>query len=214
MNNDGTRKWYIDESLKNVRTTAQLPLDTIANCLLMIANAGRCVLYQDRGGTLRIERANNTVTDYKISRFNSYSKPEITLTKPVKEIAVRIYQYNGPYRVVDNLAGGQTVTIDDDGMDSNYTEILIPVGNVGERITIDNPLITDENVAHDVGVWVSECLQRRLTLDTVWRADTRLDVLDVVKTENDFGENDVRMTEIEFIFNGAFRGKGKGRVIG
>ena len=40
-----------------------------------------------------------------------------------------------------------------------------------------------------------------------------LDALDIVTNENDFNKNNVRMTNVEYSFNGAFRGTGEGRVI-
>ena len=197
LNNDGSRKWYIDESLKQIYTSAPLPIDTKANCLLMIANAGCCPLWQDRSGTLRIEPIGNTVTDYAISKFNSTSKPETVLTKPIREIAIKIYQY----------------TIVEGKIEENTTESIISMGNSGERIEVDNPLITNGDRALLVGEWVGNYLQNRLTLDTAWRPDVRLDALDVVKVENDYGDANVRMTDVTFKFNGAFRGSGKGRVI-
>ena len=53
-----------------------------------------------------------------------------------------------------------------------------------------------------------------MTLDSSWRADVSLDALDIVNHENDYSTNRVRMTEVEFKYNGAFRGTGKGKVIG
>ena len=93
LNNDGTVKWVLDESLKNIYTTAPLPADTIANCLQLIANAGGCVFYQDRGGTLHIEPLNSVMSDYAITSRNSYSKPNITLSKPLKQVSVATYHY-------------------------------------------------------------------------------------------------------------------------
>ena len=93
LNDDGSKKWILDESLKNVFTTAPLPIDTIANCLQLIANAGECVFYQDRNGTLHIETLNTAVTDYEITPKNSYSNPEITISKPIKQINVTSYHY-------------------------------------------------------------------------------------------------------------------------
>lgn len=93
LNDDGSKKWFLDEDLKNIYTTAPLPIDTIANCLQLIANAGECVFYQDRNGKLRIEKLNTEVTDYEVTLKNSYSKPEITISKPIKQINVTSYHY-------------------------------------------------------------------------------------------------------------------------
>ena len=197
LNSDGTVKWIIDESLKSITTTAPLPKDTLANCLQVIANAGECVLYQDRGGTLHIEPLKFDVTDYAINSFNSYSRSEITLTKSIKQINVKVYQY----------------TISEKGVDSTATEESIIIGATGETIVVDNPLIVDSDRARALGAWMGTHLGHRMTLSSSWRADVRLDALDIVTNENSYNTNNVRMTDVEFKFNGAFRGTGEGKVI-
>ena len=201
-NSDGSERWYIDPSLddaeKGFVTTAPLPEDTLANCLQLIANAGECVLYQDREGVLHIEPLTSKVhEDYTINSFNSYSKSEITLSKWIKEVRVNMYQYS----------------MGDKGVESTTTEVTIPVGLTGEVITIDNPLVTDAKRASALGIWIGTHLGHRMTLDSSWRADVRLDALDIVTNENNYNTNNVRMTDVTFKFNGAFRGTGKGKVI-
>lgn len=197
LNSDGTVKWFIDESLKSIYTTAPLPNDTLANCLLLIANTGECVIYQDRAGTLRIEPLKFDDTDYEINLFNSYSKSEITLGKPIKQINLRVYSYS----------------IGNRGIESTDIEHIVEVGISGETVTIDNPLVTDIERASSLGSWLANHLTHRMSLDSSWRADVRLDALDIVSNENNYNTNRVRMTEVEFKFNGAFRGTGKGKVI-
>ena len=197
LNDDGTVKWVIDESLKSITTTAPLPRDTLANCLQLIANAGECVLYQDRDGVLHIEPLKFDVTDYKIDSFNSYSKSEITIAKLIKQVNVKVYQY----------------TIGDKGAESTSTEIGVVVGTTGETIVIDNPLVTYRDRASAIGTWIGTHLGHRMTLDSSWRADVRLDALDIVTNENNYNTSKVRMTEVMYKFNGAFRGTGKGKVI-
>ena len=197
INSDGTVKWIIDESLKSKYITAPLPNDTLANCLQLIANAGECVIYQDRTGTLRIEPLKFDSTDYKIDSFNSYSKSEITLSKPIKQVNVKVYSY----------------TIGDKGVESTTTEEITAVGTVGETITIDNPLITDTARACALGSWLATHLGHRMTLDSSWRADVRIDALDIVTNKNNYNTSPVCMTDVEFKYNGAFRGTGKGKVI-
>lgn len=194
LNDDGTVKWIIDESLKAISTTAPLPVDTLANCLQLIANAGECVLYQDRTGTLRIEPLKFDVSDYTIDSFNSYSKPEISMSKPVNRVMVKVYHY----------------TTD---ADSTTTEKAVYTGNVGEVITIDNPLVVDEERASSLGRWIATHLGHRMTLESSWRADVRLDALDIVTNESKYNTSNVRMTEVKYTYNGAFRGSGEGKVI-
>ena len=197
LNDDGTVKWAIDESLKTITTTAPLPKDTLANCLQVIANAGECVLYQDRSGTLHIEPLKFDVTDYKINSFNSYSKSEITIAKPIKQVTVKVYRY----------------TKGDKGVESTTTDNTVAVGTVGETVVIDNPLVVTTDRASAIGAWIGTHLGHRMTLNSSWRADVRLDALDIVTNENDYNANNVRMTDVEFKFNGSFRGTGEGKVI-
>lgn len=196
-NSDGTVKWVIDESLKSKYTTAPLPDDTLANCLQVIANAGECVIYQDRGGTLHIEPLKFDETDYNIGSFNSYSKSEITLAKQIKQIDVKVYAY----------------TIENGELTSTTHNVTFNVGAMGEIITIDNPLVTDDERARSLGEWLATHLGHRMTLDSSWRVDVRLDALDIITNENNYNTNRVRMTDVEFKYNGAFRGTGKGKVI-
>jgi hypothetical protein len=199
-NDDGSPKWVIDEYLKSITTKAPLPKDTLANCLQVIANAGECVLYQDRDGILHIERLESNTSDYKIDSFNSYSKPEITMAKPLKQVTVKMYHY----------------TKGDAGVDSTVTDTNVIPSNTnakGETVVIDNPLIDDGYRAAAVGVWIGTHLGHRMTLDSSWRSDVRLDALDIVTNENRYNSNKVRMTDVTFKFNGAFRGTSKGKVI-
>ena len=56
-------------------------------------------------------------------------------------------------------------------------------------------------------------MKNRMTLSSDWRADPRLDALDVVDNENDYNTNKVLMTNVKYSYNGAFKGSGEGRVI-
>jgi hypothetical protein len=197
LSSDGSVRWVIDESLKSISTTAPLPRDTIANCLQVIANAGECVLYQDRNGVLHIEPLKFDVSDYTINSFNSYSKGEITLSKSIKQVNVKVYKYTTGTR----------------GVESTTTDVMVAMGLTGETIEVGNPLIVTNDMATALGSWLGTHLGHRMTLDSSWRVDVRLDALDIVTNENSYNTNTVRMTNVEFKFNGAFRGKGEGKVI-
>lgn len=207
LNANGSTKWFVSERLEYLITKAPLPEDTCANCLQLIANAGGCVMYQDREGILRIEPMSEVITDYEINQFNSYSKSEITLSKPIKDVTVNVYRYS----------------FDADGkLKSEIREkVTSTLGKTGESIIIDNPLITGEPTLDDtpphaqyICAWIRDYLRSRMTLDSSWRADVRLDALDIVTNKNDYNTSKVCMTDVEFKYNGAFSGTGKGRVIG
>lgn len=261
LDEDGSVKWVIDNKLKNIYTVAPLPVDTLANCLQLIANAGECVIYQDRNGILHIESLSSTETDYSINHFNSYSKSELTLSKPLKQVDVPYYSYtkaesmstlyegtteiNGTTEITvsySKMATDMVATISSGTINSvayyanvcvlNITasgDVYIKVrgyelssSNVtqtvthdtkGETITVDNPLITNQDRAKAVGEWTVNYMKNRNVLSSDWRADPRLDALDIVRNENSYDSNKVIMTSVEYSYNGAFKGTGEGRVI-
>ena len=259
LNSDGTVKWVIDESLKSIYTVAPLPIDTLANCLQLIANAGQCVLYQDRKGTLHIERISEVEDDYSITHENSYSKSDLVLSKPLKSVEVVAYQYfdgdntelykgvltvNGTLEViltysdmarnvVATVSGGTLVSaeyytnackltlsgngsvdvvITGDALKESSTKVVTDVGIEGEVVSLDNPLITSYDQAVAIGGWIADYLKNRITLKSTFRADPRLDVLDIVENINDYNTNKVRVTNVAYEYNGAFRGTVEGRV--
>jgi hypothetical protein len=259
LNSDGTVKWVIDESLKSIYTVAPLPIDTLANCLQLIANAGQCVLYQDRKGTLHIERISEVEDDYSITHENSYSKSDLVLSKPLKSVEVVAYQYfdgdntelykgvltvNGTLEViltysdmarnvVATVSGGTLVSaeyytnackltlsgngsvdvvITGDALKESGTKVVTDVGIEGEVVSLDNPLITSYDQAVVIGGWIADYLKNRITLKSTFRADPRLDVLDIVENINDYNTNKVRVTNVAYEYNGAFRGTVEGRV--
>lgn len=384
LNNDGSVKWKIDESLKDIYTVAPLPIDTHANCLQLIANAGGCVICQDRTGVLKIEqcsikgnlfdannlinlypdgsgyiwenadiyscvipvqygetydvsvpvsryvkvyaytteypekrtdiydnqgvlgegsywagdffrttppmkdckyliltfywdgkgdsnytlqqcanliRVNRSIFDYKITHFNSYSKSNLTLSKPIKDVSVGFYQYSvatestelykgimnisgtkelivtysgsaanvsatvsggtlqsaiyytNACKLIINASGTVTITVTGNSLESAKTEISVINTDSGETITVDNMLITSVERASIIGEWVRSYYNNRMTLSSSWRADPRLDALDIVDNENDYGTSKVLMTEVKYDYNGAFKGSGEGKVI-
>lgn len=261
LDDDGGVKWIIDESLKNIYTIAPLPVDTHANCLQLIANAGGCVLYQDRSGILHIEKWLATEPDYHISLFNSYSKSDIELTKPLKQVEVPYYTYSvstdeselfkgamaisGTQEVVITYSGSATnvratvvggtlnsatyytntcvlkitasgdvvITVNGYSLETSSVAVITPSGDSGETVTVDNPLITNQERASAVGTWVEGYMKNRMILSSKWRADPRLDALDMVTNDNSYNSNTVIMTNVNYEYNGAFRGSGEGRVI-
>lgn len=259
--NDGSVKWLIDESLKDIYTNAPLPIDTHANCLQLIANAGGCVMYQDRFGILHLKPLESTVSDYAINYFNSYSKSNVELSKPLKDVSIGFYQYTigtdstELYNGVVSISGTQelivtysgsatnvsatvnggtlnsatyytnackltitasgnvTIVVTGKSLQSSKMELSIYNSDNGETVSVDNALITDIDRAKVIGEWVRSYHANRMTLSSSWRADPRLDALDIVTNENDYSTTNVLMTEVKYDYNGAFKGSGEGKVI-
>lgn len=263
LNSDGTVKWVIDDSLKNIYTNAPLPLVSLAECLQMIANAAACVLYADRNGILHIEPIKTESEDYTIDNFNSFKKSEISLTKPLLQVDVTTYShfvddvgkelYNGvipingsksiyitysdpAVNVSANVTNGTlvsanyytnaclltitgngdvSVNITGDILKTSETIITTPSGEEkGEIQRVENPLITTAERALVVGAWVKDYLSNRKILSSEWRADPRLDVMDIITVKNNYGSFPMRTTSVSFTYNGAFRGQSEGRILG
>lgn len=156
---------------------------TNAEIVQLCANAACCVFYQDRSGVLRVEPVRENTSGYAIKKFTSYTHPEFTLTKPLKAVSVN----NGLGSA--NNAGA------------------------GEVQTLDNVMITNSATAVRVAEWVRKTLAGRKILSGEYRADPRLDVFDKIAVESKYGVNNaIYVTEIEYTYNGAFKGKYAGRV--
>ena len=184
-----TEDVVLSESLRKIQTDfdEDYAENTCAEILQMVANAGRCCIWQDREGVLRIEPLNTTLTDYVIGTMenglsNSYDHPEFTLSKELKSVRV-------------NSGQGEAINSE--------------TGAVQE---VSNPLITDEATANAVAEWCKECLKGRKTLSGSFRADPRLDALDKVTVVSKYSTSPVYITNIKYDYNGAFRGTYEGRV--
>lgn len=93
----------------------------------------------------------------------------------------------------------------------NDGDSILSVGNAGETQDVDNPLVSADR-AQTVAQWVADYLENRKILSGEFRADPRLDPLDRVTNENQFAESIVLVTEIQYTYNGAFRGNYEGRA--
>lgn len=200
---------------------------------------------------------------YEITLYNSYTKPEIVLAKPLSGVDVSAYNYytetdaaavelyngalviNGTYTITlaySKAAVGVNASVDGGTLDSavyytNYCELTITAsgevtviitgtelltsetvvslttGITGTAQSVENPLITSTEQAANVAEWARSYLSLRRTLTSDWRADPRLDVLDIVSHENNYAKQPVRMTSVVFDYGGGFRGTGEGRAL-
>lgn len=158
-----------------------------AEVIQMCANAGCCPLRFDRDGTLNIERLYKSSTDYVISAAQSYSYPETTLSKPLKDVRVSY------------------------GEDNAY---VLNVGSVGETQTVDNPTVLVSEQAEYIAKWVKDTLESRMTVSGEFRADPRLDLFDRVSVEGKYGNiTPVYIEQLKYTYNGSFKATYTGRVI-
>lgn len=190
LTKDGSVRWEIDPALEAITVT--MPKDSsgavdfdysCAETVQLCANAACCVFYQDRRGILHVEPLAKVLSDYVINGFNSYKNAEYNISKELKSVDV-------------NKGMGVSVN-----------------GTKGEVQTAENPLIQTEAVATAVAEWVRDVLKNRNTLSGEYRADPRLDVLDNVSVSNKYATNTVFITNVDYRYNGAFKGSYEGRVM-
>lgn len=112
---DGSPSWAVDQSLSSVVVPADVDLSTytIKEVLQLCANAGCCVMYQDRLGIFHIEPLAASTPEYPINQFNSYQYSEVSLSKQLRAVDIN----NGQY--------------------------VLQVATVGDTQQINNPLISD-----------------------------------------------------------------------
>lgn len=183
---NGQVRYWVDGAISQYSTTISGE-HTIATVLQKVAHMAGCVLYQDRGGIMRLEPRNRLLRDYAITRDFSYSHPEFEITKPLKSVDVRY------------------------GEDAHYS---LPVGTVGEVQTVENDFIQSQADAQRVANVAAELLKGRKTISGEFRADPRLDATDLVTVESKFATNTVIISEIEYsTTGGGFRGRFTGRLV-
>lgn len=158
---------------------------TVAEILQMVANAGQCVIYQDRKGCLRIEPMQSELSDYIIGKQWLYSWLEVSLSKKLRNVIV------------------------------NNGQAMFESGSDGADQTVDNPIITTSELAQAVGEWTMNMLKGRTTVSGEFRPDVRLSAGDIITAENQFSENGnkIVVTSIKYDFDGGFKGTIEGRVI-
>lgn len=180
---DGSNRWILSNTLNSVSAPAGIDLNkiSIGEVLQYVANAACCVFYQDRNGIIHIE--------------------------PLGEESETDYEIN-QFNSYSNAE--MTLTKQLKAIDVNNKQYVLTVGTVGETQPINNPLISDTQ-APIVAQWAASYLQHRKTLSGSFRADPRLDPLDRVTNQNQFSESIVLVTEINYTYNGAFRGSYEGR---
>ena len=185
-NEAGEVQYFLDPSVKDVSVdfTEDDTEYTIPELLQLVANAGRCILYQNRQGQLRMEPHRSVYDGYAITKHVSYTHPEYVITKPLGAVDVN---------------SGLKVAI---------------FNSSGETQTINNPLIQTSYQANEVASWAAQYLKDRKVISGTFRADPRLDALDTIAVESKYGTNQaVVVTDLIYTFSGAFHGKFTGRVV-
>lgn len=184
---DGAR--VVTDSVLENYYAAYVGKTSHAESIQKCANAAGCILRYDRDGALHIEPLKKEYADYTITAEQSYTYPEVELSKPLKSVAV-LYK------------------------DSEDNPYVLPVSSVGEQQTVDNDYITSQEQAAYVAGFVRDALEPRSTVSGEFRADPRLDLYDIVTVEGKYGDiSPVAITNITYRYTGCFRATYEGRVI-
>lgn len=183
-NPDGSNKWLVDESLQDIEITLPDDFDYTLAQVLQMCANAASCVMSIDRNGNIIVGANPVITDYVIDQFVSYANAEYKMTKPLKAVDVN------------------------DGLGAYAS------GPTGEVQKVKNPLIQDSEVADAVAEAIGAILEGRKMLTGEYRADPRLDPLDLITTQNKYAQNTVCVTGIEYRYTGAFRGKFEGWVVG
>ena len=186
---------------------------TIAEVLQLCANASCCVMYQDRNGVLRVERATFPQNDFTIRQRFEFTHPDFELSKPLARVTVEGGSDPESKSLSATSDGNGTVSLGLSGQGDGAVSYTLEVASTGETQTVSNELISTVEQAAEVAEWIAANLETRKTVSGEWRADPRFDALDNITMESKFGTVlAVWLQEVTYSFSGAFRGSFKGYV--
>lgn len=122
-----SRTYWIDSYLKSVKVSNPMPVVSHKEALQLIANAGRCILYQDREGNIFLK--SSFIPDMKASSDNKtyFSRAEAVLDKEVKKsYALTSRDYTRATNVQYFLPKKQTLRYSPNANGSPMTETKQP----------------------------------------------------------------------------------------
>ena len=121
----GITEYNIDETLYRMFVNNPLPVEKHKNLLQLIANAARCIFFEDRDGTLTIapayEGTVENVTDYTLEYRDLLSSPNVSTTEFVKNVICQYYDY----QIADY--GSQVGETDDAVVGDNFIMLSEPL---------------------------------------------------------------------------------------
>jgi hypothetical protein len=174
---------------------------SVAENLQLIANANGRILHHNRSNQMCMTSLSKIICDYPMPLKLAYSYPEITLSKPLRDIVIKV---------------NTDIDSDGDGKVDLKDKVVLVVRNDGESQTVDNRLMYawSDTKLNSYAEWVRDTLVSRKIVSGEFRADPRLEVLDVLSVETKFGAIEpVALTTVKYAFNGSFRCYYEGRVI-
>jgi len=145
----------------------------------------------------------------------TYSNPAVETVATVEGgTLVSATYYTNACELKITANGIVEITIVGKELKTSEAVVTVLAGEQGETQSVKNKLITSQSRATAVGNLVKEYLKNRRIVSLDWRADPRLDALDRILVRNKFGVSPLLVTEFTIAYNGAFKGKGRGRDVG
>lgn len=186
--------WTYESNLSDLVNPVSVDFSSVGGLLQSCANKCGYAVWQGADAVLRIATPSQMLTDYIISTDVAYTHPEIEMAKPLKQVDVVTR-----YIFTDEVT--ETITVSH--------------SDVGETITVDNPLVLNGPTEPQlIGQAYVDYWKHRGLVSGEYRADPRLELFDMVKVESSYGTiSPVMITYIKYSYNGSFHGTYRGKVL-
>lgn len=136
-----------------------------------------------------------SLSDYVLTRRNMLENPIGYKEKRVKAVNVKIYTFQ-------NNEEGEPEEVEDSVF---FTKTI---GEVGEKKTLKNPLISTEAHAELVAEWLGNYYANNISYDVKYRGEPRLSASDIIHMESEKKNNlQVEVTGHKLSYNGSFSGE-------
>ena len=110
--------------------------------------------------------------------------------------------------------GKVTVTVNGKSTEATAQNYVLNVSERGEVLTVANSLITTAEQAENVAPRLLTYLGKRQRItSSSFRADPRLDALDIISVENEYGNKAIMVDSMSLSFTGCFKGSAGGVVV-
>ena len=93
--------WRLWEGLKDIKTTAPLPVKKHKDCLQLIAHAGHCALYTNREGYICIQPVPTADTKRALDFSYILEEPKVTKVATLQAVECKAYSYFPEEKVSD-----------------------------------------------------------------------------------------------------------------
>lgn len=209
-------KYNIDENLKLIKTEGFKKKINARKALQHLGIATKSAIYQDRYGILQVKQfevldEEDTLNIHYVGDSNLFlgvnTYSTIDTGYDMKQITLD-NAYNEPQIELDDLIKNIEVVVYDYTKESKETYLLTDrTVKEGKTLKVDNPLITDINIAKDIASWLLQEYRLRAIFKVNWRQNPCLEPGDLVNIENRYGDSLSRIIKNEFEFQGYLTGK-------